>query len=290
MFNEYIEHFYEIKKNNSTGPLRFISKNHLNFIYGYFGRLKNILETITILNKDIEFYLITKVVKNIIKIDDEKSVLLTVQNLDNDIIKELNSTIETELTTKFVDVKNNVAIASAVTSYARIHMIPFKNNDEICYTDTDSIFTTKKLADHLIGEALSLMKDEIKGLIIEEAYFLDINKYGYWYYDKTGQCIEKSVIAGVDRNSLTFKEIESLANSNIITKTMKNIFYKNLNNLQIEIKDINITISNTPSKECINNRYIPLNIYDLDHKFYTATFVTKLKNKIFQWFNKISMK
>jgi len=42
-------------------------------------------------------------------------------------------------------IMSNVAIAAAVTSYARIHMIPFKINPNTLYTDTDSIFTIKPL-------------------------------------------------------------------------------------------------------------------------------------------------
>lgn len=79
-------------------------------------------------------------------------------------------------------VKSNVAIASAVTSYSRIHMIPFKLDPGVCYTryrDTDSIFTTSKLPDSMLGKNLGLMKDELDGSIIDEAYFLDIIKYIY---------------------------------------------------------------------------------------------------------------
>lgn len=151
IFTDYIDHFYEIKK-TSTGPLRFIGKNHLNYLYGLFGRLKTVLETITILNTEIEFYLVSRIIKNIIKIDDEKSVLLTMQNIDTDIVSELNSTLETELLNYESIVKTNVAIASAVTANARIHMIPFKISNETCYTDTDSVFTTLELPNNLIGE------------------------------------------------------------------------------------------------------------------------------------------
>lgn len=41
-------------------------------------------------------------------------------------------------------VKANVAIESAVTSYAIIHMISFKFYGFCVYSDTDSAITTKK--------------------------------------------------------------------------------------------------------------------------------------------------
>ena len=53
-----------------------------------------------------------------------------------------------------------VAIASAITSYARIGMIPFKLDDGVCYTDTDSIFTTTPIDNSLIGPELGKMEDD----------------------------------------------------------------------------------------------------------------------------------
>ena len=44
-------------------------------------------------------------------------------------------------------IKANVAIASAITAYARIHMMLLKLSKSVVYTDTDSIFTTEKLED-----------------------------------------------------------------------------------------------------------------------------------------------
>ena len=41
---------------------------------------------------------------------------------------------ETDFIDKPIEVKTNVAIASSITSYARIHMIPFKLNGNIFYT------------------------------------------------------------------------------------------------------------------------------------------------------------
>jgi hypothetical protein len=50
----------------------------------------------------------------------------------------------------------NVAVASAVTSYSRIHMSQFKNNKEfnLYYTDTDSIYVDKPLSEDLISSKI----------------------------------------------------------------------------------------------------------------------------------------
>ena len=78
---------------------------------------------------------------------------------------------------------SNVGIAAAVTSYARIHMIPFKLNTDVYYSDTDSVFIKGNLDPNLIGKDLGLMKDELDGKSIKEAYFLGIKQYGYYYLD-----------------------------------------------------------------------------------------------------------
>ena len=167
LFKDYIDHFYAIKK-NATGPLRWIAKMHLNTLYGIFGRKKDTLETITVNNEDIPKIFLLKVVKSIVEINDQ-SILLTINNLDPDILLpevELNSTIDGDISNTFIDIKSNVAIASAITSYARIHMMQFKTGsfqDQIAYTDTDSIFLTQPLPESLVGQELGLMKDELDG-------------------------------------------------------------------------------------------------------------------------------
>ena len=90
-------------------------------------------------------------------------------------------------------VKANVAIAAAVTSYARIHMMDLKLNYDVCYSDTDSIFTTHPLPDHLIGSELGQLKDELGGTVIDKAYFLGLKQYTYTYRGPDGSSIDKSV-------------------------------------------------------------------------------------------------
>lgn len=240
---------------------------HLNQLYGIFGRKKDLIETIVINNDDIFNYLVTKIVLTIVDIGNNKSILLIKNNIPKNIIKELNITTSNDISSKYVDVKSNVAIASAITSYARIHMIQFKLDDSIYYSDTDSIFTDKPLDLNLIGKDLGLMKDELNGSEIKEAYFLGIKKYGYWYLDKNGNKIEKSTIAGIPRNTVSWNELKDLVNGKTITRSIKNSFYHDFNNLNINIKSHKISITFNPDKKLINNEYQPPIIKNLKCNF-----------------------
>lgn len=52
LFIDYINHFYNIKKNSpKNSPQRFIAKMHLNTLYGIFGRKLDTIQTINILKK-----------------------------------------------------------------------------------------------------------------------------------------------------------------------------------------------------------------------------------------------
>lgn len=183
LFSDYVNHFYD-KKKNSVGPERFIAKMHLNQLYGIFGRKHDLLETRNIYMEDLNEFVCTRVIKAIVPINEKIITLLMHKNIKDDLILELNSELDINLSNHYSLVKANVAISSAVTAYARIHMISFKIDGFCVYSDTDSVFTTKKLDAKFIGSELGLMKDELNGLTIKEAYFLGIKNYGYQYLDK----------------------------------------------------------------------------------------------------------
>jgi hypothetical protein len=134
-------------------------------------------------------------------------------------MNELNVRLNSEYKSYHTTVRSNVAIASAVTAYARIHMIPFKLNTDCYYSDTDSVFTKTKLDPSLIGDELGLMKDELDGVLVKEAYFLGIKQYGYSFMDKDSRAVvNKSVFAGVKRDSLTLDQIKELHLSQLLLR------------------------------------------------------------------------
>ena len=181
LFSDYVHHFYE-KKRTSVGLERFIAKMHLNQLYGIFGRKHDLLETINIYTEDLEEFIATRVIKAIVPVNDKIITLLMHKNIKDELILDLNSELDINLRNHYSLVKANVAISSAVTAYARIHMISFKTDGSSVYTDTDSVFSGNKLNGNFIGSELGLMKDELNVLSIKEGYFLGIKKYLYPYF------------------------------------------------------------------------------------------------------------
>jgi DNA polymerase type B, organellar and viral len=286
LFSTYINDFYTLKR-NSVGPQRFIAKMHLNQLYGYFGRRLDLIETVNVYNNDLHLYLTSRIVKSIIKINDHISTLLLYSNINHDLINELNTKLDLDLISSFKLVKSNVAIASAVTSYARIVMIEFKIlcqelNIAIYYTDTDSFFTDKPLPNNFIGTDLGLMKDELDGLTIDKAYFLGIKKYGYRFI-KDNQVINKSVFSGIERDSLTFDEVEKIVDGLTITKNIENRFYKSFINLDVTIRPTKITIKQNNNKKLVNNLYLPLTVFNLNNALDNRSKFIKFANKIHKY-------
>ena len=257
LFTNYVHSFYEIKK-HSTGVERDMAKLQLNNLYGYFGRKQINILTENIKNENINLYLLTRIIKGISPVNDEYSTILTYTNFNYEMLDKLNNELHSEIKGFQTLIKSNVALAAAVTSYSRIHMIPFKTHPDTLYTDTDSIFTTKAIDLSLIGLELGEMKDELKGKVIHEAYFLGPKKYGYYINDTiTGIKKEFSVFSGVPRNSLTFEEVKAIFEGVIISKNLSNRFFKSFSSLNIEIKNTQISIKNTPNKKLVNNIYQP---------------------------------
>ena len=255
LFSGYVKHFYEIKK-NSSGVERSMAKLQLNNLYGYFGRKQIGLITQNVKNIELNNILSTRVVKSITSINEEYSTVLSYSNVNHSLIEKLNVDFQS-IGSPQHSIMSNVALAAAVTAYARIVMIPFKIDPNTLYTDTDSTFTTKPLDLSLLGDDLGLMKDELKGQVIAEAYFLGPKKYGYYIIDDKGIRKDYSVFSGVPRNSLSFEEVKAIFEGSVITKNISNRFYKSFTNLDISIKDTKISIKNNPSKILVDNVYQP---------------------------------
>jgi len=284
LFSKFINTFFEMKR-VSQGAEKAIAKLLLNNLYGYFGRKQINILTQNVKNDNLEPLLLTRVIKSISEINDEYSTVLAYSNINYKILDKLNNELHNNIENFYSPIKSNVAIAAAVTAYARIVMIPFKLDPNTLYTDTDSIFTTKPIDPNLIGDLLGQMKDEMRGVLIQEGLFLGPKKYGYWYFDKDNNKVEASVFSGVPRNSLTFDEIKTINQGNVIIKNVSNRFFKSFNSLNISIKDTFISIKNTNDKLLVNNEYLPIKITNGEVDLLGFLF-NKFKNLVIKTINK----
>ena len=128
-----------------SDPMNYISKLFLNSLYGRFG-MEDLLIYSYIINKD-DYLNFEKQNESIIDVIDlGKNYLVSV--------KKPNVELKTNLDNGFETHNINVAVASAITAYARIHMSQFKNRKDfkLFYSDTDSIYLDKPLPDSYISD------------------------------------------------------------------------------------------------------------------------------------------
>nr|YP_010254672.1 DNA polymerase [Peniophora lycii]QUA00869.1 DNA polymerase [Peniophora lycii] len=152
---------------------------------------RNITSLITIIVDVANSFNIWKYypIKSITKLDDKQVMILIHDNLHFEQINKLNEKLNLELLDQHPrTVKANVALASAITSYARIHKMKFKTlpNVDIYYTDTDSFFVTGDIPKHLldnndIGKYKNELQYKENGIVktykITDAYFFDKKFY-----------------------------------------------------------------------------------------------------------------
>jgi len=170
LFNEYINRMYNLRLEYPKGhPMNLIAKLMMNSLYGKFG-MKNELTVV-----------------DIFKINDEsdKTAFEKLIDLWGNSIHDwvISDNYVIVIRDKTLDIKTesepviyhgtdiNIAIASAITSYARGYMSFFKNNSlfNLYYSDTDSIVIDRPLSDSMVGNALGQLKLEF---LIEKAVFL----------------------------------------------------------------------------------------------------------------------
>jgi len=109
----------------------------------------------------------------------------------------------------------NVALAAAITAYARVHMSQFKNNPDfkLYYSDTDSVFVNKPLPDQLVeNKTLGLMKLEN---VLTKAIF--ISPKVYYLQTVDGKVIYK--VKGLSHNvELTLNDFKQLLYKDALLK------------------------------------------------------------------------
>lgn len=242
IFKEYVEDLYKMRlQYDKTDPMNYIAKINLNSLYGKFGMRDDFDQTFIVNQDKFEEINNTQqpVIKDIIKLDDH--YLIQLPNEDKGVSEEL-------VTSEF---NINVAIASAITSYARDYMSQFKNNDKLklFYSDTDSIYTNlspyemEKLFPNMISsKGLGLLKHEGT---YKRAIFLAPKCY--CLEDEQGKLSYK--VKGLMKDvSLKFDDFKSLLIKDSVLDTKQTKWFKNLSSGSINVLEQSYTLRQTDNK------------------------------------------
>jgi hypothetical protein len=253
IFKGYVEKLYKLRLEYPSGtPMNLVAKLLMNSLYGKFGmKPENACidiydqssEGLASLQSHIERN--EESIQDIIKLDKHTVVVtggvsIAKYNQVEDIYHGLDV---------------NIAIASAVTSGARMIMSNVKNREEfdLYYTDTDSIVINKPLPSEMVGSSLGQFKLEHE---ITKAVFLAPKVYGFETSD--GQEIVK--IKGVAKEHVAKFGVSDL-NGLLILESSKLIqqkkWYKDTFQGTIEVADVAYQLKATSNKR--QARYMPVN-------------------------------
>jgi DNA polymerase type B, organellar and viral len=254
IFKNYVDFLYNLRlQYDKSNPLNFIAKILLNSLYGRFGMNDN-FEDINVIHKnfynDFENKFIDQITEKI-EVDDYFIVFT----------KASEGLIEDQS-----EHNVSVGIASAITSYSRIHMSQFKNNPDInlYYTDTDSIYTDSNIDKSLINNKV-LGKLKLEN-VCEKAIFLSPKLYAL--LTESGQFIHKvkGLNQKIDINFDDFKKL--LTKDTIIAKTQSK-WFRSLSESKINILDQLYSIKTTSNKRLLvydkNNKLIGTKSYKIDN-------------------------
>jgi hypothetical protein len=233
IFNDYIDELYNLRLSfPKSDPMNMIAKLLLNSLYGKFGMSPDLPETTIIKKEDYNNF-----IKNIpggessIVLIEELGDKILIQFYNTDPLSELNPERESNKAPSV-----NIAIASAVTAYARIHMSKFKNRMDLpnlYYTDTDSLYFDGPLPENYVSSTeLGALK--LEG-IWDDAIFLAPKVYAL-RNDKETIIKVKGVKKEAIKDFITFEILESLLDQSSISVN-QNKWFRSYSKGSIEIKD-----------------------------------------------------
>lgn len=205
LFKDFVQYFNNIKKISDVH--KKFGKLMINSLYGRLG--------MDYINTEFKF-----IKKNDFNYYEKEKEILNYRILNNIILLEIKSN-------DIIKTNNNVALASAISSKARIklykaQMDVIKNGGKLLYSDTDSIFASYKkdfsLEKH--GE-VDWSKEKKK---IKNAVFISSKTYALKFENE-----QEIKVKGFDLKNIKFEEIlESFYNELDIENQEKSIKKKNL--------------------------------------------------------------
>ena len=267
LFSSYVNKLYNLRMEYAkTHPMNLIAKLLMNSLYGKFGmKLERTLVNIFNLNLTTDKIalkaLLDKVGESIqdhVDLGDNK--YLFVRSTVSNILEE----------DSYHGSDVNIAIASTITSAARVHMSYFKNNPlfNLYYSDTDSAVVDRQINPKMIGSALGQVKLEHT---IKKAVFLAPKVYGL--VDVEGnEVIKIKGITNEITSTVHINDLEQLLYQDANRVFNQHKWYKSLVQGNIRITDVLYNLKVTSNKRgLVYNDGIfyntePLNYEEIDKK------------------------
>ena len=248
VFKDFVEYFTKIREIDSVH--KTFGKLVINSLYGRMGMSSLKTDSFFINFDDINNYIKKGNVINIKKIN--KIALIEVES---------NDTIKT---------KNNVGIASAITSKARIKLYNsqksvINNNGRLLYSDTDSIFASFK--NNVINETHGEIKwkdQNIDNKIID-AVFLTSKTYAL--VSKKKEIVK---IKGFDSKEVDFRELKKKFYNNEDSLEFNDNFFISKKNMNLQYLNIKkkLFLLNYTKRKFINNKKETLPLKKIDEYRY----------------------
>jgi hypothetical protein len=245
LFSGYINKMYNLRMEYAKGtPMNLIAKLLMNSLYGKFGMRLDITkvevfdcstdEGLSLLDKAIDTY--GEGIENSIKIDNSMIIV-------RDSLIDLPYNKDEEM---YHGTNVNIAIASTITSAARVFMSIFKNrsNFNLYYSDTDSIVIDKPLSSEIVGNELGQLKLECT---IDRAVFLAPKVYGL-ITEGGDEVIKVKGITHDVASTLTINDLEQLLVKDSSKVFTQDKWYKKVIEGQITVSDIAYTLKVTSNK------------------------------------------
>jgi hypothetical protein len=167
--------------------------------------------------------------------------LISYNNPDNQIITKIDGNKEVH--------NINIAIASAVTAYARIHMSQFKNNPtlpNLYYSDTDSLYFDGPIDASFINSVI-LGKLKLEG-IYDQAVFLAPKVYALKNKEEEIIKIKGLSKEAIIKNNITLDNLIPLLNSGEKSIYLQNKWYRSLGEGSINILEQTYNLKVTGNK------------------------------------------
>jgi hypothetical protein len=242
IFKDYINSLYNLRlEYDKSDPMNYTAKILLNSLYGRFGMNDdfNLLDIVD--QKELrEMEKSHLTLSDIISFSSNK-FLVSYSNPSNKMVTLMDGNKETH--------NVNIAIAAAVTAYARIHMSQFKNNPSfpnLYYTDTDSAYFDGPLPDYFISNTI-LGALKLEGIydnavfLAPKVYALKINK---------GEIIK---IKGLNKeaiinNNITLESLEALLSKDSNIQINQNKWFRHLDKGTISILEQTYDLKVTGNK------------------------------------------